>query len=737
MKPHFIFPVILIFLVPLTAEIFPQENSECQLISSITNGPTEFVKVKDNITYFSNGTNLEIVDFTDPANPVEILKEPVEGITMDLELKDSNIYLASNNKEIWIMDISQPLNPPIMISKIKSYVPIVDLEIENNILYVLAWNEFEFYDISNPANPVSLGKKNFERNYKFFSVNGSYAYVVAFNDSLYVWDMNDLDNARLVKIQSVDISANNITINGNYAYVTSPFGLKVLDISDPLNPAILSSYSQGGNEFVISNNQGYLCTGGYSVHLFDATDPVNLIYENVIATEGPARHSAAENGKIYVAEDYQGVSVTDVSDLANPQFQGRFDTWGRTTDVIVEGNYLYLANGYDGLRILDITDPENPAAIGITAIDGRLEYFDKFGNEIYSCDNSYKKMKVIDVSNPDLPEVNAVCDVNSYMNDIAVTDSLIFIATRDSGVVILNRSDCSSKLSTFSNGAGIWTTLPHNNLLYLIDGNNMFYVIDISDPTNPVAMGNVDLQSTSLRMDIAGDTVFVAAYYNGCIAVDVSDPSNPVVIGNYKAGFNEMRDIKVSDGFAYVANGNNGLTVLNITNVDSIYQAAYYNTSFNAKGIDVKDNIAFVADNNGGIYILRNDASTDIKYENEYSPVNFYLAQNYPNPFNPTTTIKYSIPSPTVMPNSFRHLKDETPKQSVIDGQSDNLQVKLIVYDVLGRDVATLVNKKQTSGDYTVTFNTQSVERELPSGIYFYKLKVGDYTKVRKMVLLK
>ena len=102
-------------------------------------------------------------------------------------------------------------------------------------------------------------------------------------------------------------------------------------------------------------------------------------------------------------------------------------------------------------------------------------------------------------------------------------------------------------------------------------------------------------------------------------------------------------------------------------------------------------------------------------------PVEFSLSQNYPNPFNPTTTIDYSIPNP---PQS-------SPSQ--VKGVRDGFLVSLKIYDVLGRQVATLVNKKQIPGKYSVDFNASS----LSSGIYYYRLKAGNFIRTKKMILLK
>ncbi len=97
-----------------------------------------------------------------------------------------------------------------------------------------------------------------------------------------------------------------------------------------------------------------------------------------------------------------------------------------------------------------------------------------------------------------------------------------------------------------------------------------------------------------------------------------------------------------------------------------------------------------IANNNGGV------------------PVIYALGQNYPNPFNPSTVIGYSL-----------------PKQSIVN---------LKVYDVLGQEVATLVNNQfKQAGVYDVTFNAS----DLPSGVYYYRLTAGEFSDVRKMILIK
>ena len=104
----------------------------------------------------------------------------------------------------------------------------------------------------------------------------------------------------------------------------------------------------------------------------------------------------------------------------------------------------------------------------------------------------------------------------------------------------------------------------------------------------------------------------------------------------------------------------------------------------------------------------------------DYSPNSFTLSQNYPNPFNPSTKIRYSIPS-------------------VISSEARNL-VTLKVYDILGTEVATLVNEEQSAGFYEVEFGGS----QLTSGVYIYKIQIypanggaEGFSETRKMILTK
>jgi hypothetical protein len=130
-------------------------------------------------------------------------------------------------------------------------------------------------------------------------------------------------------------------------------------------------------------------------------------------------------------------------------------------------------------------------------------------------------------------------------------------------------------------------------------------------------------------------------------------------------------------------------------------QSGYYR--YKVQAIDKYDNVSVFSD-----FVSVNAGWLDPdNFINPSIPEVFALSQNYPNPFNPSTEIRYSIPA-----NGF---------------------VRLKVYNLLGEEIAVLVNEYKNQGEYNVTFDGSN----LASGVYFYKLELGSYIATKKMVLIK
>ncbi|MDZ7625524.1 MAG: T9SS type A sorting domain-containing protein [Ignavibacteriaceae bacterium] len=129
------------------------------------------------------------------------------------------------------------------------------------------------------------------------------------------------------------------------------------------------------------------------------------------------------------------------------------------------------------------------------------------------------------------------------------------------------------------------------------------------------------------------------------------------------------------------------------------------------------------------IFLAKLNSGSVVSVEDNFNEIilnNFVLYQNYPNPFNPSTNIEFTI-STSPYPSPYQG-----------EGTRERSLVTLKVYDVLGNEVATLVNEEKPAGNYEVEFSVgQDSSPDIASGIYFYTLRAGTFIQTKKMILLK
>lgn len=122
----------------------------------------------------------------------------------------------------------------------------------------------------------------------------------------------------------------------------------------------------------------------------------------------------------------------------------------------------------------------------------------------------------------------------------------------------------------------------------------------------------------------------------------------------------------------------------------------------------------YMIDRHGGIYKTTNSGNPiGIEHISNEIPETFFLSQNYPNPFNPSTKIRFKVPQNSAGP--------------------EGISVKLTIFNVLGKEVAALVNQNLQPGSYEVNWNASGY----PSGVYFYSIRSGLFYETKKMVLIK
>jgi hypothetical protein len=226
------------------------------------------------------------------------------------------------------------------------------------------------------------------------------------------------------------------------------------------------------------------------------------------------------------------------------------------------------------------------------------------------------------------------------------------------------------------------------------EGMDHFIVTDANGKKQDLYVANLDLNPSLGEMDLSmppplPEVGFDARFEEGEYIKPVSPDSGEVeLVINVEA-----QDYPIT--LSWELNSENGMTY------------SFIGDSIVGKISEIKSKKGNISFNETGKNKIRLMASADRIINSINLPSVYSLMQNFPNPFNPTTMIKYALPKVS--------------------------NVKLTVYDILGREVSTLVNEQQQPGSYQVTWNASNVA----SGIYFYQLKAGNFVDTKKMILIR
>lgn len=409
----------------------------------------------------------------------------------------------------------------------------------------------------------------------------------------------------------------------------------------------------------------------------------------------------AENGREYaILGCPSGTAFIDITDSANiheVDFQtGLTSAW---REMKTYSHYAYIVSEATDskLQIVDLQYlPDSVSLVNTWSYAGytKTHSISQSGHYIYlnggnsAANGGITVLDVIDPVNP----VKLGQWTTLYVHDCRVVNDTIYAANINNGKVsIINATNKSSlnNVVTFNNlvGAG-----PHNTALSS-DGKRLFVSDEIGTAPYLMKVWNIENKSTP---------VYVTNWQPTGITTSI------------------IHNIETYGNYAVIAHYSAGIRIVNISNPDAPQEVAWYDTyptnnaeSYNGCwGVYMFPSGKIIAsDRQSGLYVIKTTFpmtgtgnSSNINVASDYK-----LSQNFPNPFNPNTKISYTIPK-----NSF---------------------VKLSVFNLNGQKVADLINEKKEAGIYETDFSASKYG--LASGSYFYRLEAGDFTEVRKMILLK
>ncbi len=581
------------------------DSLNVRLISRCPFGPCFAVASVGSIAYFGNGGYLEIVDFSNPADPIKLGRVLSTTQISKVAVLDDYVYVADDKAGLHIINVSSPKNPQ-EVSYVDIYDEISDVVVSGNYAYITTKNGLQVIDISDPATPQLKGSISIGKDGQSVAVSGKYAYVVDMGTGLHVIDISDPTNPQEVSTYGTDVQYLSIALSGNYAYIADyKFGLRIIDISNPMNLKELGYINMKTTAEVVkvSDNYAYIASGSSGLQVIDVSNPTNPIQAGSIDTEGDAIDVALGDNYAFVA-DYGGLRVIDINNPKNPQEVGYFATGYAAYDMAFKDNHVYVADGSAGIFVIDISNPASP---NLTShFQTTFEAVDVIfvGNYLYVA-GALTGLQVFNASNPEA--LKQVTSLNiGYAVSMTCSGNILYVAASEAGLRVVDVSNATIPREVgnfYTEGNYAFDVVVRGQYAYVADANVGLRVVDITSPKNPQEVGSFDTEGVSFGVAVSGNHAYLADGENGLRVIDITSPTNLQEVGYFDTE-DLSYGVAVSGNIAYLADGEAGLRVIDVSNPETPQEMGYFDTGHAAFRIVLRDNYVYVADGFDGLYIL-------------------------------------------------------------------------------------------------------------------------------------
>ncbi|RKY91386.1 hypothetical protein DRQ15_05095 [candidate division KSB1 bacterium] len=754
---------LLILLIILSPKVFALSDSDIAVVYRYSYGEAQCVFVKGNYSYVGTSVALLIFDISD-SSKIELVGHLYNlGGFWDLTAEDSLVY-GVGGEGLRIIDVSNPANP-IEVGSFGDEFTFINIFLSGYYAYIVEWGRgFKIVDVSNPKDPREIGSYAKMIYPWAVQVSKQYAFVTTMGQGLCIFDVSDPTNPELLTQVNPTTSSYALSVLDSCVYVSIREGggksrIEAIDISDIANPRVVGFWKGFCYSMYGFGNLLYLPSGA-SLRILDVSDPANP--EEIGHYEGVGYNDVHVVGHYayvsYRTRRWTGLTILDVSDPPNPQELGSYAArLFCYQSVVVSGNYAYLACGDAGLQIMDITTPETPEVVGLwngqrpeggydtgfilgcLALYDHYAYVADWGSGIY----------ILDISDPTDPQKAGYYRLGYGVDNAIVSGHYLYVTLVFEGLRILDISDpiAPQEVGSYKLEADGWkqvrgldvSSVPgQSNYAYLlaqIDVQECLLILDVSNPMDPKKVGEYIGNAVMLAIDVEGEYAYIvksAVDQFRLLTVDLSEKASPRVIADLlvRESILPSGTVRISGSYAYLYETWRGpftfhraqIVIIDVSDpshpsgvaackIDDregeLYASNYLFVS--------PDNYIYVALGVNGFNILK-FAPTDVEQPlpTPIVPNSFNLSQNHPNPFNAGTIINYQL--------------------------SNTARVKLTIYNLLGQQVRTLVDEVEKPGYYTAYWNGRDDQGlELPSGVYFYRLRIDrdKYVETTKLLLFR
>jgi hypothetical protein len=692
------------------------------------------------LEWVGGNSRLLVVDISDPAKPAVLDMYETNAASVFFTPFGEYGFIGAGTSGVQVVRIAEPVLPPVPAGHVNMSGRSLNVKVHGDYAYLgvyLGNQGIQVIDISDPTNLVHVGSCSTPDGVPDIHIEGDYAYAPS-GVGLSVFDISNPISPIHVGTCNTPNSAYGLDVAGDYVFIADNPGFQVIDISDPVHPVLAGGCSTSGSnhEVLVAGNYAYVSGFAAGLEVIDISNPISPIYLGSFPS-GDAIDLAIAGDYAYMATSDAGLQVYDISNPLSPTIVGVYDPGDRVVEVAISGDYAYLACWFAGFHVVDISNPANPVVVGVFSTPDVAHGVDVAGDYVYLADNNYG-MYAIQVFQRTLDTASDT-GMSLAVNDLKEDIAKVQLSTTDVGTISWSVSaDNGAHWEPIVPGAG-WHSFTHTGSELMWKSQHVY------DFTQP----DVNPTCSSLEMEWI--------YSHVEVGFDIKprscpNPFNIKWLENIDQGNENEHALPKKGGVmpaAIVGSESFNVTEIDVSTLflegveplrssyEDVARPALGNEECDCttggpdeimdltlkfSGQEIASTFGPVED--GDVLVLTItgllldgtpfEASDCVTILNKqprpplYSgPDQVVVYPAVPNPFNPVTRIRYALP------------REEF--------------VKLSVYNVAGRLLERLVLEVQPAGEHVVEWNAKG----LSSGIYFYRIEVGNLTETRKLILLK
>ena len=574
-------------------------------------------------------TGVAIVDLTDPQQPTELTLYDTYGQAKALDVAGDLIYVADGTDGLKILSLAslRATNTLTQTASISTLGQALDVAVKGDNAFVAARNEGVIvYKTEKKGEKLTqLNQQAVDGRTEHIVIAGQQAYVSNHKNQLFIFDVSNPKDFNLEGKFDVPVDINDYVVDSNTKRVyiaTKDQGLLILDVSDFQNLKIIKSVPQVKEAYDVSlrGSIAYVASGKNGFYVLDVSDrseepDIPILGQNSFPDD--ANQIEVVDDYVFVADDRNGLRSFGSPLKFNFQNQGTASSKGNFEAVNVNGKYAYVAAGDAGIRVVNVSEKTAPISVLFTdPVGDYATALDIHNDNMYVTYRSAGLKEYNIAENPEKPILTDVeVAISGEANDVIVKGQYAYVAAGSAGLQIVDLASniANPQIYAVETPGTAHSVFLFGDYAYVADGGSGFQAIKITDPTKPEPPQTVNTPGDAVSIFVSKQTnssevertyAFVADGSNGLYIVDVSDLNKPVQVATFKTDAS-VQDVIVQGKTAFLAERNQGLLVLDISTINAPKLKGSQDTPGKAIGLYLGENeLAYVADGDRGLRII-------------------------------------------------------------------------------------------------------------------------------------